>query len=93
MNFYQLIVNWLLGTISEYLPPPCNLISREVKHINNGMRMWNMMECFMSEVKRVSIEKVCCKSKIKYWDYMSAINILDNIHNDFNIKYMDNNKG
>ena len=49
--------------------------------------------CFMSEVKRVSIEKVCCKSKIKYWDYMSAINILDNIHNDFNIKYMDNNKG
>ena len=41
--------------------------------------MWNMMKCFMSEVKRVAIEKVYCKYKIKDWDYMSAINVWDNL--------------
>ena len=40
----------------------------------------------MSEVKKVDIDKVCCKSKLKYWDYMSAINVWDNVQNDFNIK-------
>ena len=29
---------------------------------------------------------------MKYWDYMSAINVWDNVQNDFNIKYMANNK-
>ena len=46
----------------------------------------------MSEVKRVAIDKVCWKSKIKDWDYMSAINIWDNVQKDFNIKYMTNKK-
>ena len=56
------------------------------------MRTWNMMKCFMYEVKRVAIDKLCWKSKIKDWDYMSAINVWDNGQNDFNIKYMANNK-
>ena len=51
-----------------------------------------MMKCFMSEFKRVVIEKVSWKSKIKDWDYMSAINVWDNVQNGFNIKYMANNK-
>ena len=47
----------------------------------------------MSEVQRVAIYKVCLKSKIKDWDYMSAINIWDHMQNGFNIKYMAlNNK-
>ena len=46
----------------------------------------------MSEVKRVAIDKVYWKANMKYQDYMSAINIWDNVQNDFNIKYMDNNK-
>ena len=46
----------------------------------------------MSEVKRVGIDKVCWKSKMKDWDYMSAINVWDNVQYDFNIKYMANNK-
>ena len=54
--------------------------------------MWNMMKWFMSEVKRVAFDKVWWKSKMKYWDYMSAINVWDNVQNDFNIKYMANNK-
>ena len=29
---------------------------------------------------------------MKYWDFMSAINIWDNVHKYFNIKYMANNK-
>ena len=29
---------------------------------------------------------------MKDWDYMSAINVWDNVQNDFNIKYMANNK-
>ena len=58
MTCSQLIVNWLLGSVSENVPPLCNLSSKEVKHINNGMRMWNMMKLFMYEVKRLSIEKV-----------------------------------
>ena len=29
---------------------------------------------------------------MKDWDYVSAINFWDNVHNDFNIKYMANNK-
>ena len=29
---------------------------------------------------------------MKDWDYMSAINIWDNVQNDFSIKYMANNK-
>ena len=45
-----------------------------------------MMKCFMSEVNRVAIDKVCWKSKIKDWDYMSATNVWDNGQNDFNIK-------
>ena len=28
---------------------------------------------------------------MKDWDYMSAINVWDNVQNDFNIKYMANN--
>ena len=54
--------------------------------------MWNMMKCFMSEVKIVAIEKVCWKSKTKDYDYMITINVWDNVQNDFNIKYMANNK-
>ena len=46
----------------------------------------------MSEYKRVDIEKLCCKSKMKDWDYMSAINVWYNLQNDFNIKYMADNK-
>ena len=46
----------------------------------------------MSEVKIVAIDKVCWKAKIKDWDYMSAINVWDNVQNDFNIKYMANDK-
>ena len=92
MTYAQLIVNWLLGSVSKNVPPLWTLISKEVKHINNGMILWNMMKCFMSDVKRVDIDKVCCKYKIKYWDYRSAIKIWDNVQNDFNIKYMSNTK-
>ena len=46
----------------------------------------------MSEVNRVAIDKVCWKSRMKDQDYMSAINVWDNVQNDFNIKYMANNK-
>ena len=37
MNFYQMIVNWLLDSVSENVPPIWTLIYKEVKHINNGM--------------------------------------------------------
>ena len=50
------------------------------------------MKCFMSKVKIIEIEKVCWKYKMKDWDYMSEIGIWDNVLNDFNIKYMANNK-
>ena len=50
------------------------------------------MKCFISEVKRLSIEKVCWKVKTKDQDYMSATNVWDNAQNYFNIKYMANNK-
>ena len=50
------------------------------------------MKCFIYGVKKVATEKVYWKAKIKYWDYMSAINISDIVHNDFNIKYMASNK-
>ena len=56
------------------------------------MGIWNMMKCFMSEVKIVAIDKVCWKSQIKDWDYMSAINVWDHVQNDFNIKCMANKK-
>ena len=46
----------------------------------------------MSEVKRVAIDRVCWKDEIKVQDNMSAINVWDNVQNDFNIKYMANNK-
>ena len=87
-----MIVNWLLGSVYENVPPLWNLSSKEVKHINNGTRMWNVMKCFMSEVKRVAIDKVCWKAKMKDWDYMSAINVWNNVQNDFNIKYMASKK-
>ena len=38
----------------------------------------------MSEVKRVAIEKVCWKAKMKNWDYMSTINVWDHVQNYFN---------
>ena len=92
MNFSHMIVNWLLGIVYYNVPPLWTLSYKEVNHIKNGMRMWNIMKCFMSEVKIVSIEKVCWKSKIKDWDYMSAIKVWYNLKNDFDIKYMANNK-
>ena len=92
MNCYHLIVTWLIGSVSQNLLPLWTFISKEVKHINNGMRMWNMMKFFMSKLKRVYIEKVCQKSKMKDWDYISAINFWDNVQNYFNKKYMANNK-
>ena len=92
MTCYQMIVNWLLGSVSENVPTLCTLSSKEVKYIKKVMIMWNMMKCFMYEVKRVAVDKVCWKSKMKYWDYMSAINVWYNMQNDFIIKYMTDNK-
>ena len=54
--------------------------------------MWNMMKCFMYEFKRVAIQKFFWKAKMEDWDYMSAINVWDRVQNNFNIKYMANNK-
>ena len=54
--------------------------------------MWNTMNCFTSEVKRVAIDKLCCKSKMKDSYYIIAINVFDNVQNDFNTKYTPNNK-
>ena len=54
--------------------------------------MCNMMKCFISEFKRVAIEKVCWKTKTKDWYYMSAIKFCYNAQNDFNTKYMANNQ-
>ena len=51
-----------------------------------------MIKCFISEVKRVAIDKLCWEVKTIAWDYMSAINVWNNEQNDFNIKYMVNNK-
>ena len=75
ITFSRLIVNWLLGSVSENILPLWTFISKELNNINNGMRMWNFMKCFMSEVKRVAIEKVCWGSKMKDWYYMSTINV------------------
>ena len=65
MTCSHMIVNWLLYIVFENIPHPWTLSSKEVKHINKGMRMWNMMKCIMSEVKRVAIDKVCWKEKYK----------------------------
>ena len=65
MTCSQLIVNWFLGSVYDNLPYLWTFSSKEVKHIKNGMIMWNMMKCFMYEVKRVDIAKVCWKSKMK----------------------------
>ena len=46
----------------------------------------------MSEVNRVAIDKVCWKTKMKDWDYISAINVWYNVQNHSNTKYMANNK-
>ena len=59
-------MNWLLGSVFENLPPLWTLISKEVNHIKNGTRMWNMMKFFMSEIKRVAIDKLFWKAKMKY---------------------------
>ena len=63
-----------------------------INHIKNGVRMWNMIKCFISKVKRIAIETVCWKAKIRDWYYMSAINVQYNVQNCFNIKYIVNNK-
>ena len=46
----------------------------------------------MYEVKRVAIDKVCWKSKMKDWYYMSEVNVWDGAQNDLNTKYMANKK-
>ena len=51
-----------------------------------------MMKCFMSKFKRVAIERIFWKTINKHKDYMRAINVWDNMQNDFNTKYMANNK-
>ena len=71
----RMIVNWLLGSVSDNVPPIWGFICKEVKHIKNGVRMWNMIKFFISEVKRVDIDKLCWKSKMEDWVYLSAINV------------------
>ena len=44
MTCYQLIVNWLIGSVSDTVPLIWTLSSKEVRHINNDMRMWNTMK-------------------------------------------------
>ena len=91
MTCSQLIVNCLIWSVYDNSPPLWTLISKEVKYIKNGNRMCNMMKLFMSAVNIVAIDKLCCKYKMKYWYYISAINVWDNVQNDFNIKYVANN--
>ena len=50
MTRSKTIVNWLLGSVSENARPVWNLSYKEVRYINNGTRMWNMMKCFMSDL-------------------------------------------
>ena len=57
MNCSHIIVNCSLERLSDNVPPLWYFISKGVKHIKNGMRMWNMMKFFVSEVKRVAIDK------------------------------------
>ena len=92
MTWYQLIENWLLDIIFENVPPLWTLSSKEVRHIKNGTRMWNTVKCFISEVNRVAIGRFYRKAKMKDWDYMSEINIWDNVQNYLNKKYMANKK-
>ena len=92
MTCSQLIVDWLLGSVSENVFPIWNLSYKELNCIKNGTRMWKIMKRLISEVKRVAIDKVCRKYKMKDWDYMSAIKVWDNVQNYFNIKYMADKK-
>ena len=92
MTCCQMIVNWLLSSVSKNVPLFWDFISNKVKHIKKGMRMQNMMKCFMSEVKRVAIQKICWKARMKYCYYMSAIRVWDNVHNYINIKWIANNQ-
>ena len=86
MTCSRMIVNWLLDSVFDNVPHLWTLGSKEVKLINNGMRMWNMIKCFMSKVKRVDIQKVYWRAKMNDCYYISAINVWDNVQNDFNIK-------
>ena len=81
-----------VGSVSDNVPPICTLSSKQVKHINNGTRMWSMIKCFVQEVKTVGIQKFCLKYKMEDWDYISAIRVWDHVQNDFNIECMSNNK-
>ena len=55
MNFSKVTVNLLLENSSNNVTPLWNFTYKEVNHTNNGMIMWNMMKCIMSEVQRVDI--------------------------------------
>ena len=50
MTCSQLIVNWLLDSVSENVPPIWTLIYKEVKHINNGMTLSSQ------ELKHINID-------------------------------------
>ena len=56
INCSRMIVNWLLGSVSDNVPHLCTLSFKGLNYIKNGMRIWNMMKCFMSEVNRVDID-------------------------------------
>ena len=44
INYSQLILNWLLGSVSEIIPFLCTFSSKDVNNIKIGTRMWNMMK-------------------------------------------------
>ena len=87
MTCSPLIVNCLPGSLYNNVPLLWNFSSKKVTHINNGVRMWNIMKGFMYEVNRLAIDKVCCKSKIKDWGYMSSINVWGNMQNGHKINW------
>ena len=75
ITYSPLIVDWLLYSVSVNVTHFWTLSSKEVKHIKNSMRMWNIMKGFMPEDKRLAIEKVCWKAKMQDWGYMNAIDV------------------
>lgn len=85
-DFPKLIQNWFLANEAENIPPFIDLVSKAVRHWNNGMgnRMRLHVMAVMRSVELEAREKQCWVEKKSQWSSKSVQDMFDTIR--FNLQ-------
>lgn len=89
MTAHQLIINWLLGDLTQNIPPYKNISTDFIKHIKYGIRKYNCMKVFMAFVENKARENECWYDK---WTYEHCVQLWETVGQRFIINLFSNEK-